>query len=63
MPRHCFAITLIASPVRRDIVNAVMLATGTLNFAGIKGWNVAETEGWKVADTSFSRDGKLTQYL
>ena len=33
--------------------------TGTLNFADMEGWNVAETPGWKVADNIFSRNGKL----
>ena len=32
---------------------------GTLNFADMEDWNVAETEGRKVADTIFSKDGKL----
>ena len=30
---------------------------GTLKFADMEGWNVAETEGWKVTDTIFSRVG------
>ena len=28
---------------------------GTLNFADMEGWNVAETEFWKVVDTIYSR--------
>ena len=35
------------------------LDRGTLDFADMEDWNVAETEGRKVADTIFSRDGKL----
>ena len=31
---------------------------GTLNFADMEGWNVAETEDWKEADTIFSKVGK-----
>ena len=36
-----------------------IVQTGTLNFADIEDWNVAETEGCKVADTFFRRSGKL----
>ena len=39
------------------------VATGTLNFADMEGWNVAESKGWKVADTIFLRDGKLPTLL
>ena len=35
------------------------LKRGTLNFADIEGWNVAETKGWKVTDTILTRDVKL----
>ena len=35
------------------------VSVGTLKFADIEGWNVAEAVVWKVADTIFPRDGKL----
>ena len=28
-----------------------MLYLGTLNFADMEGWKLAESEGWKAADT------------
>ena len=41
------------------VISCLAQISGTLNFADIEGWNVAETKGWKVTDTIFRRDGKL----